>query len=176
VEKALRKNSIETGVIEKVAALSSRDHGDARQAVALLSRSAYLAEKAGTKISLELVDEASSQIEHDKYITMIRTAPPQLQVAMAAVIQAIRKKRDSPIDTGHAYATYAGFCNKASLRLLTRRAFTDMINELDMYSLLRSSVISKGRYGRTREIAIDLPQELTDKIYDGILLNFEIRS
>lgn len=176
VEKALRKNSIETGVIEKVAALSSRDHGDARQAVALLSRSAYLAEKAGTKISLELVDEASSQIEHDKYITMIRTAPPQLQIVMAAVIQAIRKKQDSPIDTSHAYATYAVFCNKTSLRPLTRRAFTDMINELDMYSLLRSSVISKGRYGRTREIAIDLPQELIDKIYDGILLNFEIRS
>ena len=107
---------------------------------------------------------------------MIRTAPPQLQVTMAAVIQAIRKKQDSPIDTGQAYATYAGFCNKTSLRPLTRRAFTDMINELDMYSLLRSSVISKGRYGRTREIAIDLPQELTDKIYDGILLNFEIRN
>ena len=176
VEKALRKNSIETGVIEKVAALSSRDHGDARQAVALLSRSAYLAEKAGTKISLELVDEASSQIEHDKYITMIRTAPPQLQIVMAAVIQTIRKKQDSPIDTSQAYATYAVFCNKTSLRPLTRRAFTDMINELDMYSLLRSSVISKGRYGRTREIAIDLPQELTDKIYEGILLNFEIRS
>ena len=38
VDKALHEGAVEPGVIEKVAALASRDHGDARQAVALLAR------------------------------------------------------------------------------------------------------------------------------------------
>ena len=60
------------------------------------------------------------------------------------------------------------------MRALTGRAFGDLISELDIYSLLRSRVLSRGRYGRTREIILDLPKELVDKIYSGILLNFEM--
>ena len=59
---------------------------------------------------------------------------------------------------------------------VTGRAFGDLISELDIYSLLRSRVLSRGRYGRTREIILDLPQELVDKIYGEIPLNFEIHS
>ena len=59
---------------------------------------------------------------------------------------------------------------------MTGRAFGDLISELDIYSLLRSRVLSRGRYGRTREIMLDLSQELTDKLYSQILLNFEMQS
>ena len=175
VDKALYSKTVAPGVIEKVAALASRDHGDARQAVALLAKSAYLAEKAGSKVTLELVDEASSQIEQDKYITMIRTAPPQLQAAMASVIQAAQATQGRPLATGESYDTYKSFCNRTTLRPLTARAFGDLLTELDMYSFLRSRVLSRGRYGRTREIAIDLPDELVGKIHETILLNFELR-
>ena len=88
VEKALRPGAVEPGVVEKIAAMASQDHGDARQAVALLASSAYLAEKAGSTITLDLVDQAADQIEQDRYLTMLRTAPVQLQAAMAAVISA----------------------------------------------------------------------------------------
>ena len=150
VEKALHKDAVQAGVIEKVAALASRDHGDARQAVALLTKSAYLAEKAGTKISLEIIDCASSEIEQDKYVTMIRTAPRQLQAAMAAVIQCVSHGSKNKGETSEVYRIYNTCCYKAGLRPLTRRAFGDMLNELDMYSLLQSHVVSRGRYGRTR--------------------------
>jgi cell division control protein 6 len=175
VEKALHSNAVAPGVIEKVAALASRDHGDARQAVALLAKSAYLAEKAGTKVTLELVDEASSQIEQDKYVMMIRTAPPQLQAAMAAVIQASLQATGRTLDTGQAYDAYKAFSAKVGLRPLTARAFSDLLTELDMYSFLRSSVLSRGRYGRTREISLDLPDELIDNMHKTILMNFELR-
>ncbi|MBW2021163.1 MAG: hypothetical protein JRI65_14405 [Deltaproteobacteria bacterium] len=161
-------------MIEKVAALASRDHGDARQAVALLARSAYLAEKAGTKITLAIVDNAASEIEQDKYIAMVRTAPRQLQAAMGAVIQCVHNKSGEKGDTGEVYQIYNTFCSKAALRPLTRRAFGDMLNELDMYSLLRSHVISRGRYGRKREISIDLPEELTERIYEEIKRNLDM--
>ena len=176
VEKALLPEAIEPGVIEKIAAMASRDHGDARRAVALLAKSAYLAEKAGKKITLSLVDKAAAELDQDRYLTLLRSAPFQLQAAMGAVIQATQKARGKSIGTGQAYDAYKIFCQKANLRPLTGRAFGDLISELDIYSLLRSRVLSRGRYGRTREIILDLPQDLVEKIYRGILLNFEMQA
>ena len=174
LEKSLHPKAIEPGVIEKIAAMASCDHGDARRAVALLAKSAYLAEKAGTKITLTLVDNAATELDQDRYLTLLRSAPSQLQAAMAAVIEATQKIKGGTIGTGETYDAYKAFCQRAGLRPLTGRAFGDLVSELDIYSLLRSRVLSRGRYGRTREITLDLPQELIDKIYSGILLNFEM--
>jgi len=175
VEKALRPDALEMGVVEKIAALSSRDHGDARRAVALLAKSAYLAEKAGSKITLDLVDDAASAIEQDRYLALIRNAPPQLQAAMAGVIEAARNAHSLPIATGEAYDSYAAFCVRADLRPLTARAFGDLLSELDVYAYLRSRVLSKGRYGRSRQITVDLPGSAIEKIHQAILMNFELR-
>ena len=176
VEKALDRETVESGVIEKIAAMASREHGDARKAIALLAKSAYLAEKAGTKVTLTLVDEAATELDRDRYLTLVRSAPPQLQAAMAGVIEATRRTKNGSIGTGEAYDAYRRFCQGVELRPLTGRAFGDLISELDIYSLLRSRVLSRGRYGRTREIILDLPQGLTEKIHGRILSNFEIQS
>ncbi len=175
VQKALRPGAVESGVIEKIAGLASHDHGDARRAVALLARSAYLAEKAGSTITLDLVDQSVDQIEQDKYITMIRTAPVQLQAAMAAVIHAAGKTPDQAVGTGQAYDSYRRFCDRTGLRPLTARAFGDLLNELDIYSFIRARIQSRGRHGRTREIQIDLPDDILARIHETILINFDLR-
>jgi len=172
-EKALQPGALEAGVLEKIAGLASRDHGDARQAVALLARGAYLAEKAGSHITLELVDEAVSELDRDRYLTLIRSSPPQLQAALAAIIDA-STSRDS-LGSGEAYDAYSRFCGQVSLRPLTGRAFGDLVAELDMYSFIRSRVLSKGRYGRTREITLDLPGSLVSRLREAIMLNFQVR-
>lgn len=175
VRKALRPQAVEPGVVEKIAALASREHGDARKAVALLARSAHLAEKAARRITLDTVDNAARQIEQDRYTTMIRTAPAQLQAALAGIIERIRSKRKDPVGSGDAYDAYKSFCTRASLKPLTGRAFGDLVTELDMYSFLRTRVESRGRYGRTREIVLDIPDGLASTIYNAILLNFDVQ-
>jgi len=40
----------------------------------------------------------------------------------------------------------------------------DLISELDMFGIVNAKVISKGRYGRTREIKIELSNEIINKI------------
>lgn len=169
IEKALQENAVAEGVVEKIAAMASCEHGDARRAVALLAKSAYLAEKAGTNITLEMIDEAATQLDQDRYLALLRSAPMQLQAAMAAVIDASSQSRGTPIGTGEAYDAYNTFCRKAGFRPLSGRAFGDLIAELDIYSLLRSRVLSRGRYGRTREIIIDLPRELIQKVYGTLV-------
>ncbi|MBN2590798.1 MAG: AAA family ATPase [Sedimentisphaerales bacterium] len=174
IEKALCKNAVETGVVEKIAAMASMDHGDARKAVALLAKSAYLAEKDSTKITLETVDKAAAEFDKDRYLSLLRSAPVQLQAAMASVIQATIQYRDKRLGTGRVYDEYKKICRQASLRAMTARAFGDLISELDIYSLLRSKVISRGRYGRTREIVLELPTSLIADAWEMLKNNLNL--
>ena len=50
------------------------------------------------------------------------------------------------------------------LRLLTQRRVSDIIAELDMLGIINAKVISKGRYGRTREICLAIPPSTVPKI------------
>jgi len=49
-----------------------------------------------------------------------------------------------------------------------------MLAELGLYSLLQCRIISRGRYGRTREITLDLPEELVGQIYSTVVANFHL--
>ena len=176
VEKALCPDVVDAGVIEKIAALASQDHGDARRAVALLAKSAYLAEKAGSRITLDLVDGAAAEIGTDRYLSLLRSAPLQLQAAMASVIDATRRSTNKPVGTGEAYDAYKLFCQAAGLRCVTGRAFADLIGELDVYCLIRAPVLSRGRYGRTRQIVLELSEDLVQKMHETVLMSFQTRA
>lgn len=173
IKKALNQQMIEEGVLEKIAAVSSRTHGDARKAVELLSKSALIAEKEGTKVTMGLVDRALDDIEKDKYVAMIKSSPKQLQAVLYAII-ALTARVAKPIYTGDAYAGYQSFCSKINLRALTQRAFSDLVSELDMYGFIQARVFSHGRYGRTKEITINLPKEISDRLRQVILMEFDL--
>ena len=173
IRKALNQQMIEEGVLEKIAAVSSRTHGDARKAVELLSKSALIAEKEGTKVTMELVDRALDDIEKDKYVAMIKSSPKQLQAVLYAII-ALTARVTKPVYTGDAYAGYQLFCSKINLRALTQRAFSDLVSELDMYGFIQARVLSYGRYGRTKEITINLPMEISDRLRQVILMEFDL--
>ncbi len=175
VQKSLARNAIlpGAGVVERIAALASREHGDARRAVGLLSRSAYLAEKAGRPIDEALVDQAAAELDTDRYLSLLRSAPAQLRAAMWAVIDAVARNRGAAASTRDAHAAYRRVCERVGLRALTGRAFGDLVAELDMYSLVTARVQSKGRYGRSRQISIDLPPDLVDRITEVLRLSFD---
>ena len=173
IRKALNQQMIEEGVLEKIAAVSSRTHGDARKAVELLSKSALIAEKEGTKVTMDLVDRALDDIEKDKYVAMIKSSPKQLQAVLYAII-ALTARMTKPVYTGDAYGAYQSFCSKINLRALTQRAFSDLVSELDMYGFIQARVLSHGRYGRTKEITINLPKEISDRLRQVILMEFDL--
>jgi len=175
VERGLHPSMLDRGVLEKIAACSSRDHGDARKAVELLTRSAQLAEQEGTRITLETVDRAHEQIEQDKYVAMIRCSPKQLQAALYAILVARLGEKSGALYTGEAYESYRLFCEQTSLRPLTQRAFSDLVSELDMYGFIRARIISKGRYGRTKEIGVGLSDDVAHKLKACILMNFDLK-
>ncbi len=155
---AFKENTIKEGVIEKCAAYAAREHGDARRALELLRVAGELAERKGEiEIKLEHIDEAEDKIEKDKILEVTKTQPKQSQLALLAILT-ISEKIDEPIFTGDVYEVYKEFCKSISLKHLTQRRISDIIVELDMLGIINAKVVSKGRYGRTKEIKVTIPQ------------------
>jgi cell division control protein 6 len=172
--EAFKDGVLTEGVIEKCAAYAAREHGDARRAIDLLRISGELVERdSKEKITLEYIDKAKEKLESDKVLINIETQPKQFQITLLSIMQLFKKaqeKNEAKIFTGDVYNFYKNLCGKLRIEILTQRRISDIIGELDMLGLINARVISKGRYGRTREIRVDLNESLVEKI-NAILLN-----
>lgn len=158
---------LEDDVIPKCAAYAAREHGDARRALELLRVAGELADRSGSpKITTRHVDEAEEKIDRDRVLDAIATQPKQAHAALYAMITASAGKI-SPVFTGTVYELYKSLCEKVSLRPLTQRRLSDIISELDMLGIITARVISKGRYGRTREIIV--PKALNTTVISKML-------
>ena len=166
VQKALDKNRVEQGALNKVAAYASRDTGDARKAVELLAKAVKEAEKASGRLTENEVDIAEYQLEVDKTEQLIKALAKQQQFVLHACYSLFLN--DSyKITTGQAYEIYKTACSDARLHPLTQRRFSDILSALDLYGLINARVISRGRYGSTREIYSALPEEIAKKFLKG---------
>lgn len=156
---AFKKNVVGEGVIEKCAALAAREHGDARRALDLLRVAGELAERKGNnQLSINNLDEAESKIENDLVVETISTLPKQSQITLLSIFELYEKRQNEKFFTGDVYEIYLDLCNKCGLKPLTQRRLSDLIAELDMLGIINAKVISMGRYGRTKEIGLAMPQ------------------
>lgn len=156
VELAFRKDVIEGGVIEKCAAYAAREHGDARRALELIRVAGEIAERKNKqKVDIKHLDEAEEKIERDRVVDIIGSQPKQSQIVLYSIFNLNLAER--AFFTGDAYEVYKNNCNSCGLKPLTQRRVSDIIAELDMLGIINARVISKGRYGRTREISLAIP-------------------
>ena len=75
---------------------------------------------------------------------------------------------------GVEYEICKSFCYNVKLRPLTRRAFSGLVQELDMYGFVCVRVISHGRYGRTTQITPGLPKDLLVRLRRLVLIEFDL--
>ena len=163
-EIAFNKDALEEGVIEKCAAYAARDHGDARRALELLRVGGEIADRKNLmKITIDLIDEAEGKIDRDRIIDIVTTQPKQYNLVLYSVIS-LQEGRTSNLFTGEVYDLYKSLCNKTNTSILTQRRISDIISEFDMLGIVNAKVISKGRYGRTREISLEVPQNILPKV------------
>ena len=159
---AFKKGVIEEGVIEKCAAYAAREHGDARRALELIRVAGEVAERKNkSKVNVGNLDEAEEKIERDRIVDIVKTQPKQGQIVLYSIFNLdLRDKRF----TGDAYGVYSDNCKTCGLKPLTQRRVSDIIAELDMLGIINARVISKGRYGRTREISLAIPNSSVDEL------------
>tara|TARA_Y100000310_G_C20675305_1_gene812698 strand:- start:1826 stop:3025 length:1200 start_codon:yes stop_codon:yes gene_type:complete len=160
---AFEENILEMGVIEKCSAYAAREHGDVRRAIDLLRVSGELAERKGElTVKLEHLDEAERKIESEKIINSIVNQPKQFQAIVYSIFLLSSTKEH--YFTGEIYEIYQTICKKINLSILTQRRVSDMLAELDMLGIINAKIISKGRYGRMREIQLVIDQATKVKV------------
>ncbi|KYK25028.1 cell division control protein Cdc6 [Euryarchaeota archaeon SM23-78] len=163
--EAFKEGVLEEGVIQKCAAYAAREHGDARRALELLRVAGELAERKGAeKITMKNIDEAEDTIERDRILELVKNQPKQFQITLYSIMLNKNNSKNAFIQTGDVYDMYRNLCNKIGLRPLTQRRVSDIIAELDMLGIINAKVISKGRFGRTRDISLILPTSIEQRI------------
>jgi archaeal cell division control protein 6 len=163
VERALDPARVDQRAVRKIAAYASRETGDARKAVELLAKAVKEAEDTSGRLTEREVDAAEQCLEVDKSEELIRSLASQQKLALKACYLGFGCRRRR-LSTGTAFRVYQDVCREEGTRALTQRRFSDMVSFLDVYGLVNARVISKGRYGKTRELSGSLPSQVVRRL------------
>jgi archaeal cell division control protein 6 len=163
-QEAFNGDVVSEGVVAKCAAYAAREHGDARRAIELLRVAGELAEREGSKgVSMEHIDLAEKKIERDRIVDAVESYPKQFQTVLYAIILLYEERKDY-IHTGEVYDFYKTLSVKMNVRPLTQRRISDIIGEFNLLGIIDAKTVSKGRYGRMREILLTLPETTKRRI------------
>jgi len=163
-KSAYKEGVLEEMVIPLCAAFAAQEHGDARRALDLLRVAGELAERENSqKVEEEHVRNAQEKIEIDRVVEVVRTLPTQSKLVLYTIVL-LRNNGYRNVTTGEVYNIYRQLCAKIDMGVLTQRRVTDLMSELDMLGIVNAIVVSKGRYGRTKEISLSVPVSSTRRV------------
>jgi cell division control protein 6 len=162
---AFNDDVLEDGVIPLCAALAAQEHGDARRALDLLRVSGEIADREESeRVREKHVKKAQAKIETDSMVECIATLPTQSKVILYSMLL-IDQMGQNIFTSGEVSRIYKEIAPAMDLDVLTHRRITDLISELNMLGVINTRVVSRGRYGRTKEMWFD---SNTNKIWDVI--------
>ncbi|MFO7834724.1 MAG: ORC1-type DNA replication protein [Halohasta sp.] len=161
---AFKSEAFTSDVIPLCAAFAAQEHGDARRALDLLRTAGELAERSQADLIEEThVRQAQDKIELDRVVEVVRTLPTQSKIVLFSIIL-LEKNGVHNINTGEVFNIYKRLCEEIDADVLTQRRVTDLISELDMLGIVNAVVVSKGRYGRTKEMNLSVPIDETEAV------------
>ncbi len=156
-KEAFKDDVVDPGVVERCAAYAALENGDARRALALLRLAAEMAERDHAKrITPDHVVKAKNRLEQDIILDCCRTLPPHCKILLYAILQLFERRR-SGVLTGEVYDSYRRLAERLGLQPLHARSISNYVSELETLGLVRATIVSRGRGGRTREILVDVP-------------------
>jgi archaeal cell division control protein 6 len=163
---AFNQNVLADGVIPLCAALAAQEHGDARRALDLLRVSGEIADRGESeKVDEKHVKLAQAKIETDSMVECIATLPTQSKIILYSMLL-LDQMGQHIFTSGEVARIYKEIAPGMDLDILTHRRITDLISELNMLGVINTRVVSRGRYGRTKEMWFD---SNTSKIWGVIL-------
>lgn len=151
---------LKESAVSYAAALAGSEHGDARRALDLIRTAGEIVERdGGGEITDNHVKEAQKVIEIDAISEVLGSLPLQSKAVLLSIYEAeTSKEQDEIIKTSQIYDRYVKICEQLPIDPLTQRRVGDLINELDVLGMIKTSIVSKGRYGRSRIINLSVQQ------------------
>ena len=165
-EIAFLEGALDDGVIPLCAALAAQEHGDARRALDLLRVSGEIADRDEAEgVTEKHVKIAQAKIETDSMVECIATLPTQSKIVLYSMML-LDQMGQNIFTSGEVSKIYKEIAPAMDLDILTHRRITDLISELNMLGVINTRVVSRGRYGRTKEMWFD---SNTGKIREVVL-------
>jgi len=157
---AFNDSVLDDAVIPLCAAFAASEHGDARHALDLLRVSGEIADRSGEKtVCEEHVRLAGEKLEVNRVAEVVKTLPLQSKIVLSSVLFLSKERNKIRFSSGEVYNMYRKLCKQLGVDALKQRRVTDFISELDILGIISAVIVSKGRYGRTREISLSVPEE-----------------
>ena len=149
---AFEPDVLETGVISKVAALSAKEHGDARKAIDTLYEAGRLAEKQGTTtVSISHVDDAVTQAEVNRFEKLVKgTTPHVKRILRALALLSAESPAQDGFRTHKIYTLYIKLAEQAGSEPLSEDRVYRLLKEQSFLGVTESNHTgggqSKGSY------------------------------
>ncbi|KXB02647.1 cell division control protein Cdc6 [candidate division MSBL1 archaeon SCGC-AAA261F19] len=162
---------ISDAAIRLCAAHAARKHGDARRALDLLRCSGEIAEEdSAGRVTRDHVERASERLERDMKEDAIRALPEQSKLVLLSILL-LQEQRVPNIGTRDVYNVYRSLCRQNKSDILTMRRISGLISDLDMMGILEAQTVSRGRYGRRKEVELTVePVRARAAIEDDIYI------
>ncbi|MDD3070865.1 MAG: AAA family ATPase [Methanoculleus horonobensis] len=160
-QEAFYEEKLDEIVIPLCAALSAKEHGDARRAIDLLRKAGQIAERQGAELVTEAhVREALEAIEVDSTYEVIKGLPWHSQAVLYSFLLIKDVMLSQYVRIGDLYSIYCEYCLWSRRNEpLTMRRVSDLLDEHEMLGVVGVRIASRGRYGRTKEISTTLKVE-----------------
>lgn len=163
--KAFNDSALDDSVIPLCASFAAQRNGDAGCALELLRESGKIAELSrSNRVSEEHVRLATETIAANSMADVVKTLPLQSKIYLASVLALTREKNEEFFISGDVYNTYRSLCDRLGVAPLTQRRAVNLTSDLDFLGLINATIASRGRYGRTKEISLSVPEEFVQTI------------
>ena len=155
---------VEREVINRIAVLSSVEHGDARRAVDLLRKSAEISSSLSEKLSISHIERAALEVEKDTIGEFLSSAPlhSRLLCALIGAVSFVTGRQWH--STSNLYKFYAKELEGKS-KLLSYRRVSELLREIKQAGFLTSKTGSSGRHGFGSQYRLTISPEMTLRRY-----------
>jgi cell division control protein 6 len=163
--KAFNDSALDDAVIPLCVAFAAQRNGDAARALELLREAGGIAEHSkANRVSEKHVRLASEMIGANSMVEVVKTLPLQSKILLGSVLALTREKNEECFISGEVYNMYRRLCDHMGVEALTHRRSSDLILDLDFLGLINAVIVSRGKYGRTTEISLTVPEEFVQTV------------
>lgn len=129
-QDAFAEGVLEEGVIPRVAAISAREHGDARKAIEILASAGKIASRRGDgTVQEDHVSAAQEFAEKSRFRELIQGSTPHSKYALSALAYLQQTTLHDAFSTGDIYEVYEEVCAIRGTDPLSHQRVLDLLKE-----------------------------------------------
>lgn len=158
---AFKPGVVGEAVIKKIAEIEAQRHGDARKAMEMIDACAKIAiAKKRDKITLDLVEEADSNLERDQMLNIVSTLTQHQKILYLVIL----KHPEKIVAGSDIFKMYMEECESYNLKPLSERMIRSFLINFTEIGLIQSEVgWLQSAKKKTRKIIVNLEEAVKNK-------------